>query len=280
MTTSTSQPRLAIVDDDSGFVRVLANRLETAGWQFRAQTSAIPPEELVDLRLSALLLDPTCLGSFGWDYLTRVCQSLPGLGILVCTERSTVAQRVRGLALGADDWVTKPCHPEEVVARLGAISRRRRRSHAPIEAGPVVVGDLELRPDQYQAFASGRSAELTRREFEVLHLLAEARGRVLEREDIYQRVWGYAMVRGDRSVDVFVRKLRSKIEGVSPQWRYIHTHFGVGYRFEAEPVAPLEDGGPLAPHEAAVEAAQPGEPESPPDAPAPPAREELSTTSA
>ena len=67
-------------------------------------------------------------------------------------------------------------------------------------------------------------------------MLAEAEGQVLQREEIYQRVWGYAMVHGDRSVDVFVRKLRSKLERVSPSWRYIHTHFGIGYRFSAEPV--------------------------------------------
>jgi DNA-binding winged helix-turn-helix (wHTH) protein len=68
-------------------------------------------------------------------------------------------------------------------------------------------------------------------------LLAASGGRVLEREFIYQRLWGYAMVRGDRSVDVFVRKLRQKLERVSPDWRYIHTHFGIGYRFAAEPAA-------------------------------------------
>jgi DNA-binding response OmpR family regulator len=99
----------------------------------------------------------------------------------------------------------------------------------------VVVGGLELRPDQFQAFVGGRSVELTRREFEVLHLLADAEGRVLQREDIYQRVWGYAMAHGDRSVDVFVRKLRSKIERAEPRWSYIHTHFGIGYRFQPEP---------------------------------------------
>jgi len=235
MTVSSGKLRLAIVDDDSGFVRVLANRLESAGWQFRAQTSSVPPAELVAMRLNALLLDPACLGSLGWDYLARVSEALPGLGIVVCTERSTVAQRVRGLRLGADDWISKPCHPEEVVARLEAVARRRRRARAPVDAGPLVLGDLELRADQFQAFVAGRSVELTRREFEVLHLLAEAQGQVLQREDIYQRVWGYAMAHGDRSVDVFVRKLRSKIEAASPRWSYIHTHFGIGYRFQPEP---------------------------------------------
>jgi len=80
----------------------------------------------------------------------------------------------------------------------------------------------------------GGSLDLTRREFELIELLAGGEGRVLEREEIYSRLWGYTMVRGDRSVDVFVRKLRQKLEKASPRWRYIHTHFGIGYRFAAE----------------------------------------------
>jgi DNA-binding response OmpR family regulator len=156
--------------------------------------------------------------------------------VIVCTQGSTVAQRVRGLRLGADDWIVKPSHPEEVMARIEAVVRRRRRSQRRDEAGPLVAGEIEIRADQFQAFVSGRSLELTRREFELLDVLAEASGRVIEREEIYQRVWGYAMAHGDRSVDVFVRKLRSKLQQHSPNWDYIHTHFGVGYRFEPEHV--------------------------------------------
>ncbi len=163
---------------------------------------------------------------------------LPDLGVIVCTGQSSVAQRVRGLRLGADDWVTKPCHPEEVIARVEAVARRRRRSRVNAEAGPLVAAELEIRADQFQAFVSGTSLDLTRREFELLQLLAEAKGQVLERETIYQRVWGYAMAHGDRSVDVFVRKLRQKLQKRSPSWSYIHTHFGVGYRFDPEPQAP------------------------------------------
>jgi len=159
----------------------------------------------------------------------------PGLGVVVCTGRSSVAQRVRGLRLGADDWMTKPCHPEELIARVEAVVRRRKRAEARIDSGPVVVGEVEIRADQFQAFVGGVSADLTRREFELIQLLADANGQVMQREEIYQRVWGYAMVHGDRSVDVFVRKLRQKLEKVSPGWRYIHTHFGIGYRFAPEP---------------------------------------------
>ena len=122
------------------------------------------------------------------------------------------------------------------MARIEAVTRRRRRATTQAPVGPTVVGELEVRSDQFQAFVGGRSLDLTRREFEVLQLLVDARGQVLQREEIYQRVWGYAMVHGDRSVDVFVRKLRLKIERLSPGWRYIHTHFGVGYRFHPESV--------------------------------------------
>ncbi|MET0304851.1 MAG: response regulator transcription factor, partial [Solirubrobacterales bacterium] len=226
--------RLAVIDDDSGFVTVLAKRTEAAGWQQRTLSGAIPPEELVAMKLNALLVDPAVLGDEAWAYLERICGMLPDLGVVVCTGRSTVAQRVRGLRLGVDDWINKPCHPEEAIARLEAVSRRRRRARPQVEAGPLVAGELEIRSDRFQAFVGEVSLDLTRREFELLHLLAGTQGQVLERETIYQRVWGYAMAHGDRSVDVFIRKLRQKLEKRSPKWEYIHTHFGVGYRFDPE----------------------------------------------
>ena len=85
-----------------------------------------------------------------------------------------------------------------------------------------------------QVFANGRSADLTRREFDVLSLLAQSEGRVISRDEIYASVWGYMLPHGDRSVDVFVGKVRAKLQLVSPDWDYIHTHFGSGYRFDPE----------------------------------------------
>jgi DNA-binding response OmpR family regulator len=237
MTATASPPapvRLAVIDADSGFVHVLTKRLEGAGWQYRVLGSAVPLDALVAMRVNAVVLDLELLGPAGWPYLEKLCSSLPGLGVIVCTGRSTVAQRVRGLRLGADDWVTKPCHPEELIARVEAVVRRRKRSQPRVDKGPLVAGEIEIRADQFQAFVAGKSVDLTRREFELIQLLADAHGQVLQREEIYQRVWGYAMAHGDRSVDVFVRKLRRKLEQASPGWRYIHTHFGVGYRFAPE----------------------------------------------
>ncbi len=226
--------RIAVLDRDSGFIQVLSKRLDRLGWEHRVLASPVPADAVVSMRLSALVVDLAVLGPQAWSWLERVCEALPELGIVVCTGPSTVAQRVRGLRLGADDWITKPCHPEEVIARTQSVVRRRRRSSSRAEAAPVVAGEVEIRSDRFQAFVGESSIDLTRREFELIELLASAEGRVLEREEIYSRLWGYTMVRGDRSVDVFVRKLRQKLEKASPSWRYIHTHFGIGYRFAAE----------------------------------------------
>jgi DNA-binding response OmpR family regulator len=233
--SSTGSPlRIAVLDRDSGFIQVLSKRLDRLGWEHRVLGSPVPADAVVSMRLSALVVDLAILGPQAWSWLERLCDALPELGIVVCTGPSTVAQRVRGLRLGADDWITKPCHPEEVIARVQSVVRRRRRSSSRGDVKPVLAGEVEIRSDRFQAFVSGASIDLTRREFELIELLAQAEGRVLEREEIYSRLWGYAMVRGDRSVDVFVRKLRQKLEKASPKWRYIHTHFGIGYRFAAE----------------------------------------------
>jgi DNA-binding response OmpR family regulator len=226
--------RIAILDSDSGFVQVLVKRAGDMGWQYRRLEAPPPVEEFVAMRVHALVVDLGLLGAGAWEFLERVSSMLPGLGIVVCTGQSSVSQRVRGLRAGADDWVTKPCHPEEVLARVESVVRRRKRASERVETAPLVAGELEIRADQFQAFVRGRSVDLTRREFELLQLLAQAEGKVLQREEIYQAVWGYAMAHGDRSVDVFVRKVRLKLETASPDWSYIHTHFGVGYRFQPE----------------------------------------------
>jgi DNA-binding response OmpR family regulator len=230
---SHNRLRLAVIDRDPGFLQVLTNRLGTLGWDLRALSSAVTADALVAMRLNALVLDVAVLGPGSWEYLERVCARLPGLAVIVCTGPSSVAQRVRGLRLGADAWMTKPCHAEELICVIEAAIRRHRRNEVPELQAVAIVGEIRIRPDLYQAYAGETSLELTAREFEILHLLSLS-DRVLRREEIYERVWGYAMAHGDRSVDVFVRKLRQKLRTASPRWSYIHTHFGVGYRFAPE----------------------------------------------
>src|ERR1044072_6543593 len=109
--------RLAVIDDDSGFVTVLAKRTEAAGWQQRTLAGAIPPGELVAMKLNALLIDPSVLCEDAWTYLGRRCGMLPALAVSVCAARATVPQRVRGLGLVRHLSITKPCPPEEAIAR-------------------------------------------------------------------------------------------------------------------------------------------------------------------
>jgi DNA-binding response OmpR family regulator len=226
--------RLAVLDRDPGFMLVLSNRLDALGCEYRSLTAPATVDALVAMRLNALLVDLAVMGPAGWEYLERVCSRLPGLAVVVCTGPSSVAQRVRGLRLGADAWITKPCHAEELICVAEAAVRRHRRAEMPALEAAAMFGEITVRPDLYQAYANDMSLELTAREFEILHLLSGS-DRVLRREEIYERVWGYAMAHGDRSVDVFVRKLRQKLRSASPRWSYIHTHFGVGYRFTPEP---------------------------------------------
>jgi DNA-binding response OmpR family regulator len=226
--------RVAILDSDSGFLVVLAKRLERLGWRHRVLSPRVTARTLASMEVDALIVDLSILGARRWKWLARLCDQRPDVRVIVCTGASTVAERVCALRLGADDWLSKPCHPEELIARVEVITAHRRRPEQR-DLEPVITGEVEIRPDQYQAFVRGRSLRLTRREYQLIELLSRAGGEVLPREDIYECLWGGEMIRNDRSVDVFVHKLRRKLERASPRWRYVHTHFGIGYRFAGEP---------------------------------------------
>src|SRR5579875_3978425 len=139
--------RLAVIDRDPGFMQVLSNRLDALGWDLRALSSAVTVDALVGMRLNALVVDLAVLGPGSWEYLERVCGRMPSLPVVVCTEPSSVAQRVRGLRLGADAWLTKPCHAEELICVIEAALRRHRRSEMPTLEQPLTVGDITIRPD-------------------------------------------------------------------------------------------------------------------------------------
>jgi DNA-binding response OmpR family regulator len=232
MGNDASGVRVAVIDDDSGLLTLLERRFAPLRWESEVVPYPAGPEQLAAMRLHAVVINPALTGL---EYLERLAHALPGVALLACSPPASVADRVRALRAGADDWVTKPCHPEELISVVEATLRRHRRTELAVLDPPTVAGELIIRPELHQAFVGELSLELTAREFEILQLLVQS-DRVLRREEIYERVWGYAMAHGDRSVDVFVRKLRQKLRGCSPAWEYIHTHFGVGYRF-----APVAD---------------------------------------
>src|SRR5690349_8444818 len=226
------RPRIAVIASDPAFVQVLLNRVDRLGWQAFSHESAPTPDELLSDRLSAVVVDPEILHEDVFTFIENVTKLAPELALVVVSQAGSVRERVRALHLGADDWIMKPCHPDEVAARIEAILRRARRATSRLMTEPSVSGELEIDLARFQVYVADKSLDFTRREFEVLRLLAGAVGKVLTREEIYEQVWGYRMAHGDRSVDVFVRKVRQKLEKASPAWTYIHTHFGLGYRFE------------------------------------------------
>src|SRR2546423_10407784 len=157
--SASTSLRIAVLDRDSGFIQVLSKRLDRLGWEHRVLASPVPTDTVVSMRLSALVVDLAVLGPEAWSWLERLCDAQPELGIVVCTGPSTVAQRVRGLRLGADDWVTKPCHPEEAIARVGAVARRRRRANGRTPSKPVQVAEVGISRDRFQAFLAVGGAE-------------------------------------------------------------------------------------------------------------------------
>src|SRR4051812_13370224 len=123
--------RVAVVDTDRAFLHVVTKRFDALGWEHRVLATGPRYEALVPMRLGAVVIDLAALGPHGWEYLEGLCRRLPDLPVVVCSGPSTVAQRVRGLRLGADDWLNKPCHPEELAARVEAAARRRAPAPAP-----------------------------------------------------------------------------------------------------------------------------------------------------
>lgn len=227
---------MGILEADRALLVVLANRFEGRGWAHLLLPARSTPHRVASQRLAAVILDLDLLGERRWSWLTELCRLRGETGLVVCSASSTPAERVRALRLGVDDWVAKPWHPEELVARVEAVAwpDRRRRVR---RLEPVRVGEVDIRPERYQAYVRGESLGLTPREYHLLELLARAGGEIQEREQIYAALWGREMPRSARSVDVCVHKLRRKLEAASPEWRYITTRYGVGYGLSPRPAA-------------------------------------------
>jgi phosphate regulon transcriptional regulator PhoB len=225
--------RVLIVEDEQDIRDLLVFHLEREGYhvtQCRSGAEALRlaragPPDLVLLDLMLPEMD-------GLEVCRRLRQdpASQGLPIVMLTARRDEVDRVLGLELGADDYVVKPFSPRELVARIRAVLRRARPA---VGTAPLVIGRLAIDAAAHQVTVDGVTVSLTRREFDLLRALAEARGRVLSREYLLDHVWGYTAA-GEiesRTVDVHVRRLRQKL---GPEGQRIGTVTGVGYRFEGD----------------------------------------------
>lgn len=226
--------RLMILDGDDALVKALSARAAKRGWESHRLSGATTRRLLARLRIDVLLVDPAAIEFDPWGWLARVLTGLPGLAVVVVAGPSTVGERVKALRLGIDDWLEKPSHPDELIERVAGAVRRRRYADSSSPASALAAGELQVDTTELTVHAGGVAASLTPRELGVLQALMVNQGLVVGRESIYVQVWGYTMVPGDRSVDVHIRRLRSKLRDISPEWAYIHTQFRIGYRFQPE----------------------------------------------
>jgi len=228
-----SQARILLVDDEPVIVETLRAYLEAEG--YAVQTASNGSEALTLARSfhpDVIVLDLMLPGLDGLEVLRRLRQA-SDVYVLLLTAKTHETDKVVGLTMGADDYVTKPFSPRELIARVKALLRRGRSSGAGDAA--LVFHRLRLDPQARRVWKDAAPVELTTLEFDLLYALARYRGRVLSREQLIEQVWGYDYYGEDRVVDVHLGRMRKKLKDDAATPRLIVTVRGAGYRFEDEP---------------------------------------------
>ena len=225
--------KIFVVEDDLDIARLVRHHLENSGYRVRSfiTTAGVLPEAQRE-RPSLLLLDIMVPGGDGLELCRQVRRSgapVSGTPIVFLTAKTTEVDRVLGLEMGADDYITKPFSPRELVARVKAVLRR---CESPLPVAVITAGELEIDTGAMVLSVRGNPITTTATEFRLLHYLAQHAGRVFTRDQILDAVWRETTFVSPRSVDVYVRKLREKIEQDPEQPRYLKTVRGTGYRFE------------------------------------------------
>ena len=231
---------LLLVDDDPKFRAFMQKGLRESGLSVEVAASGERALELVERspagRFDLLLLDVMLPQSSGWEVLARLRQRGDPTPVIFLTARSAVEERVKGLTLGADDYVIKPFEFSELLARIEAVRRRHARP-TQLELGPLVL-DIE----RHVVTSRGVRIEMSPREFDLLLALGRARGRVLSREELLRTVWGMDFEPGTNVVNVLVARLRRRLEPWAPE--LVRTVVGAGYALDlaAEPPVPGRGG--------------------------------------
>ena len=230
---AVSRLLIFVVEDEEDISRLITHNLQAAGFEVRSFVTggSVVSEALREMP-SLFLLDIMLPGADGFE-LCRQIRQIPVLSstpIIFLTAKTAEADRVKGLELGGDDYITKPFSPREMVARVRSVLRGVRQ--APVMPEVLRLGDLEIDASSMTVQVGGRPVLTTVREFRLLEYLATHRGRVLTRDQLLDAVWKETPFVTPRSIDVYVRRLREKIESDPRHPRYLKTLRGIGYRFE------------------------------------------------
>lgn len=226
------QEKILVVDDEQSMVDVIRYSLEKAGYQV---CSAMDGEEALriarDEKPDLVVLDIMLPRLDGYEVCKVLCLEM-GMPIIMLTAKDDEIDKVVGLEVGADDYLTKPFSPRELVARVRAHLRRRLRASLAPASNEAHFGDLVINFDRREVHLGARKIELTPREFDVLSHLAQNANKVVTRESLLNHVWGYDYYGEDRIVNVTIARLREKVEANAARPRYITTVRGAGYLFQ------------------------------------------------
>jgi DNA-binding response OmpR family regulator len=231
--TAVSRSLVFVVEDDEDIARLISHNLQSAGFEVQSFVSgASLVSEAMREMPAAFLLDVMLPGADGFELCRQIRQTaaLSATPIIFLTAKTSEADRIKGLDLGGDDYITKPFSPRELVARVRSVLRVARQ---PAAAPDVLrIGELEIDASSMTVQVRGRTVLMTVREFRLLEYLASHCGRVLTRDQLLDAVWKETPFVTPRSIDVYVRRLREKIELDSRHPKYLKTLRGIGYRFE------------------------------------------------
>lgn len=226
--------KILVVDDEHNIVDILKVNLEREGYTVIAAYDGLQAlEAATSQKPDLVLLDCMLPKLDGFDVCRKLRQQT-NIPILMLTAKSEEIDKVLGLELGADDYITKPFSVREVLARVKAQLRRVTFVENTQEETSKILnyGDIEIDMDRYEVRVSGQKVDLTLREFELVLFLAQNKGQVFSREALLEKVWGYEYFGDVRTVDVTVRRTREKLEPDQQNYKYILTKRGVGYYFD------------------------------------------------
>ncbi|VDG17949.1 response regulator [Lactobacillus plantarum JDM1] [Lactiplantibacillus mudanjiangensis] len=235
--------KILVVDDEPAIVTLLSYNLKQAGYEVVTATNGKDALELgLAQSFTCILLDLMLPQLDGMEVTKRLRQEKVRTPIIIVTAKNDEFDKVFGLELGADDYITKPFSPREVLARIKAVIRRAvpetvespQPVSQPVNRAITVIGDLRIDQDKFQVTRNGEKISLTPKEFELLVYFIEREGRVLSRDAILNHVWGYDYASETRIVDIHISHLREKIELDPKKPRLIRTVRGFGYEFVGE----------------------------------------------
>ena len=225
--------RILVIEDESSFSEAISFLLRKEGFEVGvAETGQAGLEEYERHGADLILLDLMLPGLYG----TEVCRQIrtkSQVPIIMLTAKDAEIDKVVGLELGADDYVTKPYSSRELIARINAVLRRAQNPETEIENGIITIGSIRLDIDRHQMSVNGVAVALPLKEFELLEFLMRNSGRVLTRSQLIDRVWGSDYFGDTKTLDVHIKRLRAKIEVEPANPIFIQTVRGLGYKFES-----------------------------------------------